>query len=501
MLLIPPVLPSDATLPVFNVQLQFPVSNEMDSFFLNPENAHPYPTTPLSPAQPHDRSGATFSLLGPTAAEAYSWMPGDWSHNGHGAEVRTSQAWDSKIVEPKDAGNRVRKSHEKEDHTKAEMKEAKRKSLREKRDSVQEWLKSVEIGRKPSSAWVDASQSVQPQDRKGSATLLPTSDATRPEITDAVRKISENRSEQKEQERRTDKEQKDRGGRQGRDAAGGEQGAKVVLLACDVLSVLLTPSSQIPASTSNIPEGLKALNVVTEDLDWQSNGAHHATDYGTTPRGGPQMRLPDRERRDPHPLFREYSAPGGFGIPEEVDTDGGEALRSYIQDTHAEQTMLDPDGSLTLPLLPPPANSGSRENETEMQFARMSLEEEEAVPSSFQKTIVLPRAQSFDSVLEEVVTGETEAQNQRSLAEEMRSAEETRFMKGNGREVADEASEDQGVIVSTSEANFEEDDEDIDVVHIDSVSEGTFELVELEEKDSTMDKEENGSSSSSVYIV
>ncbi|KIK68451.1 hypothetical protein GYMLUDRAFT_35874 [Collybiopsis luxurians FD-317 M1] len=456
----------------------------MDQSFYNPsfqENSYPY-SHPLH-ARLDGHLASSTAMLERTM-EPYSWTRAEWS--GHEAEVKasSSRTWVTRNVEPSDPRHRDKKSHKREADKKAE---AKQKSLREKRNSVQEWLKNLDVVQEVSSGGDYSRTSAK--DRKGAMKTTEMSMTGHQPGKNDEWDITQRRTKERE-------------------IVDGQTSMQLSSTTFD------RQFSVQPPLLWTSEHGILAS--VTEDLEQLNLAVPMSTDDDKridSPRAVSFMRegggIPQLVRVE-HPAQGENF----YEIPEEIY----EQVDSFDIGSRAERERFNTEiaSAFSSQLQHSEPRRDGKRNMQELRQSEWHLNKQIldqmssskpnpllASPRDRELTFESPREQNPDTVSKE--EKEQDEQNTRSLAEEMESAEGIRLMKGKGRQVA---GENEKVLVPMESANVEEDD-DIDVVDLDSISEGTFELVEFDEKDAVRarkgDPEESSqdgdSALSSVYIV
>ncbi|KAJ3998374.1 hypothetical protein F5050DRAFT_1710574 [Lentinula boryana] len=435
------------------------------------------------------------AMVSAPVEQSYERTPTEWIRSEEALNVRKFYTQDFTPDTPK-------RSSEKDANKKAE-KEAKRHSLRQKRDSVQEWLKSVEIAQYPSISGPRSSS----HDRPG---VTVTSRAFLSDRSELIE--NDGQREKRDRRERNEGDRKERAKAPFNDQSSNPNDhPKTTLLSqktnsnttatshdatCQIThpSSCITNSDFLSTVGSTITRGddSKLLLNFSNSLVQKSTGsekarnsAHHAISF----------------IRNSEETLHRFQGYGCFARgPDHSLKEEEEEI------TSGESQIAVMDSSV--PLL--------HHSQTNEQGALLQLPQKldsRYVPDNHDATIVtesslppLPQSSGLSILLEklDVMRKREEEKHIRSLAEEMRFAEQ--------KQAEDEYYADEGVIVLAQDGQiYSDEDEDIDVVDVEEVTEEeAFEVVHVDEGGSVVTEEfqktdhdcdGDGSVSSSVCIV
>ncbi|KAJ3787374.1 hypothetical protein GGU10DRAFT_348885 [Lentinula aff. detonsa] len=421
------------------------------------------------------------AMVSAPVEQSYERTPTEWIRNEEALKVRKFYTQDFTPDTPK-------RSSEKDANKKAE-KEAKRYSLRQKRDSVQEWLKSVEIAQGPSISGPRSSS----HDRLGvtvtSRAFL--SDGSEPLEKDGQR-------EKRERRERNEGDRKERAKASFNDQSSNPNDHPKTSLLSQKPNSNTTATSHV-GSTITPGDDSKLL------LSFSNSLVQKSTDTSANAHIGSE-----KARNSAHHAFIRNSEETlhrfqGYGcFARGPDDSLKEEEEEQITSGESQIAVMDS----SVPLL--------HHSQTNEQGALLQLPQKldsRYVPDNHDAIVVtesslppLPQSSGLSILFEklDVMRQREEEKHIRSLAEEMRFAEQ--------KQAEDEYYADEGVIVLAQDGQiYSDEDEDIDVVDVREVTEEeAFEVVHVDEGGSVVTEEfqktdydcdGDGSVSSSVCIV
>ncbi|KAJ3799246.1 hypothetical protein GGU11DRAFT_876696 [Lentinula aff. detonsa] len=441
------------------------------------------------------------AMVSAPVEQSYERTPTEWIRNEEALKVRKFYTQDFTPDTPK-------RSSEKDANKKAE-KEAKRYSLRQKRDSVQEWLKSVEIAQGPSISGPRSSS----HDRPG---VTVTSRAFLSDGSELLEKDG-----QREKRERNEGDRKERAKASFNDQSSNPNDHPKTSLLSQKPNSNTTATSHgatcrfmIPSSCITNSDFFNTVgSTITPGddskllLSFSNSLVQKSTDTSANAHTGSEKARNSAHHaisfiRNSEETLHRFQGYGCFarGPDDSLKEEEEEQI------TSGESQIAVMDSSV--PLL--------HHSQTNEQGALLQLPQKldsRYVPDNHDAIVVtesslppLPQSSGLSILFEklDVMRQREEEKHIRSLAEEMRFAEQ--------KQAEDEYYADEGVIVLAQDGQiYSDEDEDIDVVDVREVTEEeAFEVVHVDEGGSVVTEEfqktdydcdGDGSVSSSVCIV